>query len=131
MIHFPIALLLMAALGEVWGRFRGRPAGWTTGTLMCGALGAVFAMGFGWMLVWFNGYERSATLTLHQYMGTGTALVAMLSAAVHWKFGRERPQWWTTGSIIVTAAMVGVTGHLGGTLVHGSLLAPRQGLNVE
>jgi hypothetical protein len=26
-IHFPIALLLMAALGEVWGRLRGRPAG--------------------------------------------------------------------------------------------------------
>jgi hypothetical protein len=26
-IHFPIALLLMAALGEAWGQVRGHPAG--------------------------------------------------------------------------------------------------------
>jgi len=123
MIHFPIALLLMAALGEVGGRIRGRSVGWTTGTLMCGALGAVFSMGLGWMLVWFSRYETSTTLTLHQYLGTATAFLAILSSGVYWKFGRKRPQWWTTVPIVLTAAMVGLTGHLGGTLVHGSLFS--------
>jgi uncharacterized membrane protein len=123
-IHFPIALLLMAALGEVWGRMRGRPAGWTGATLIFGALGAAVSMALGWMLVIFDGYDRSGTLTLHQYIGTATAIVAVGTASVYWKVARARARWWTTSLIIMTAAMVAVTGHLGGTLVHGSLLAP-------
>jgi uncharacterized membrane protein len=123
-IHFPIALLLMAALGEIWGKVRGHPAGWTRATLIGGAMGAAVAMALGWMLVLFDGYERSATLTLHQYLGTATAIFAVGTAAVHWKFARERARWWTTSLIIVIAALVGVTGHLGGTLVHGNLFTP-------
>ncbi len=123
-IHFPIALLLMAALGEVWGRLRRRPAGWTTATLVCGAIGAVVAMALGWLLVWFSGYDTSSTLTQHQYLGTATAVFSVGAAVAHCKFGLTRPKWWTTALILLTAAMVGATGHLGGTLVHGSLLAP-------
>jgi uncharacterized membrane protein len=123
-IHFPIALLLMAALGEVWGRVRGRPAGWTTATLVCGAMGAALSMALGWMLVIFDGYDASTTLSLHQYLGTATAIFAIVAAAAHWRFARENARWWTTFLIIFTAAMVGITGHLGGTLVHGNLFAP-------
>jgi len=123
-IHFPIALLLMAALGEVWGRVRGRSAGWTTATLICGAIGAAISMGLGWMLVLFDGYDSSTTLTLHQYLGTATAIFAVGTATVYWKFAREKARWWTTSLIILTAAMVAITGHLGGTLVHGNLFAP-------
>jgi uncharacterized membrane protein len=124
LIHFPIALLLMAALGELWGRVRGRPAGWTTATLICGAMGAAVSMALGWMLVMFDGYDRSTTLTLHQYMGTATAIFAVGTAAAHWRFAGEKARWWTTALIILTAAMVAATGHLGGTLVHGNLFAP-------
>jgi hypothetical protein len=123
-IHFPIALLLMAALGEVWGRISGRPAGWTTATLICGAMGAAVSMGLGWMLVIFDGYDGSVTLTLHQYLGTATAVCAIGTAVAHWMFAREKARWWTTSLIILTAAMVAVTGHLGGTLVHGNLFSP-------
>jgi hypothetical protein len=123
-IHFPIALLLMAALGEIWGRVRGRPAAWTSATLICGAMGAAVSMTLGWMLVMFDGYDGSVTLTLHQYLGTATAIFAVGTAAVYWKFAREEARWWTTSLIILTAAMVAVTGHLGGTLVHGNLFAP-------
>jgi uncharacterized membrane protein len=123
-IHFPIALLLMAALGEIWGLVRGRPAGWTAATLICGAMGAAVSMSLGWMLVIFDGYDRSAILTLHQYLGTATAIFAVGTALVYCKFAREKPRWWTTSLIILTAAMVAVTGHLGGTLVHGNLFAP-------
>jgi hypothetical protein len=112
-IHFPIALLLMAALGEVWGRVRGRPAGWTTATLMCGAIGAVVSMALGWVLVWFSGYESSSTLTLHQYLGTATAILAIVTAAIYWrKVAKGKPRWWMTALILI-AAMVGLTGHLG------------------
>jgi uncharacterized membrane protein len=123
-IHFPIALLLMAAFGEVWGRVRGRPAGWTPATLVCGAIGAAVSMALGWMLVIFDGYDSSLTLTLHQYLGTATAIFAVGTAALYWKFAREKPRWWTTSLIVLTAAMVAVTGHLGGTLVHGNLFGP-------
>jgi uncharacterized membrane protein len=94
------------------------------GTLMFGALGAVVSMGLGWTLVWFSGYEGSAVLTWHQVLGTATAVSAVLSAVVCWRTGAERRSWWRTGLILVTAALVGVTGHLGGTLVHGNLLSP-------
>jgi uncharacterized membrane protein len=123
-IHFPIALLLMAALGEVCGRVRGRPAGWTAATLICGAMGAAVSMALGWLLVIYDGYDSSVTLTLHQYLGTATAIFAVATAVLYWKLARERARWWTTSLIILTAAMVAVTGHLGGTLVHGNLFAP-------
>jgi uncharacterized membrane protein len=123
-IHFPIALLLMAALGEAWTRLRGQPAGWTTATLLCGAIGAAASMTLGWLLVLYSGYDASTTLTLHQYLGTATAILAIAAAALHWKFARQKPRWWTTSLILVTAAMVTLTGHLGGTLVHGNLFAP-------
>lgn len=123
-IHFPIALLLVAALGEVWGRMRGRHVVWTGAMLIFGAMGAAVSMALGWMLVIFDGYDASGTLTLHQYLGTATAIVAVGTAAVYWKFARERARWWTTSLIIMTAAIVAVTGHLGGTLVHGNLLSP-------
>jgi len=51
-------------------------------------------------------------------------IFAVATAVVYWKFAREKARWWTTSLIILTAAMVAVTGHLGGTLVHGSLFAP-------
>ena len=123
-IHFPIALLLVAALGELWGLARGRSVGWTTATLIFGAMGAAASVAFGWVLVLLNGYETSVTLTLHQYLGTATALFAVGTAAVYWKVAREKSRWWTTSLIILTAAMVAVTGHLGGTLVHGNLFMP-------
>ncbi len=110
-------------LGEVWGRVRGRRAGWTAATLNCGAMGAAGSMALGWILVWFSGYEASSTLTLHQYMGTGTAILAVFCAVAYWKIGERGPRWWMTGMILLTAGMVGLTGHLGGTLVHGNIFS--------
>jgi len=87
-------------------------------------MGEAVYMGLGWMLVIFDGYDGSVTLTLHQYLGTATAVCAIGTAVAHWMFAREKARWWTTSLIILTAAMVAVTGHLGGTLVHGNLFAP-------
>jgi peptidoglycan/LPS O-acetylase OafA/YrhL len=81
-------------------------------------------MALGWMLVMFDGYDSSVTLTLHQYLGSATALFAVGTAVAHWIFAREKARWLTTSLIILSAAMVSVTGHLGGTLVHGNLFAP-------
>jgi len=117
-IHFPVALLLMAALGEVWGQ----PARWSRGSLFAGALGAVVAMGLGWMLVWFAGYEATPLLRWHQIFGTATAGVAVVAAGVYWRIGDLRRSGWRTGVVLGAGLLVGVTGHLGGMLVHGSLL---------
>ncbi len=123
-IHFPVALLLVAALGEVWGRVRGRVVGWTTATLVFGAVGALFSMALGWMLIWFSGYECSRTLTRHKYLGTATAIIAIVAVAAHFKLVKGQARWWATSLVVVTAAMVALTGHLGGTLVYGDLFAP-------
>ena len=123
-IHFPVALLLVAALGEVWGKVRGRAVSWTSATLVFGAVGALFSMALGWMLIWFSGYEHSRTLTRHKYLGTATAIVAIVAVLAHFKLIERQGRWWATSLVLVTAAMVALTGHLGGILVYGDLISP-------
>ncbi len=81
-------------------------------------------MTLGWLLVWFSGYEASSTLTLHQYLGTATAILAIAATVIHWKVVRGQSRWWMTILLLIVAGMVGLTGHLGGTLVHGNIFGP-------
>ena len=124
--HFPVALLLVAALAEALGWFRPHAA-WNdiaAFNLHLGALSAVVVATMGWALAATMGTEPDlrTTLSWHRWLGTGTAVCAVAIVGL-W--------WWqrivvTPGrriayrlALIGVALLVSVTGHLGGLLVYG------------
>ncbi|MEY3144262.1 MAG: hypothetical protein RLY21_2755 [Planctomycetota bacterium] len=131
-VHFPIALALVA-VGAEWWRSLTRQQGMSPLTrplLWIAAISAVFATATGWInAAHEHDGDISRTLDLHRWIGTGTT-VALLCVA-----------WWCqalTATLIrpsaeamaqlgsfrwialVGAIAVSVTGHLGGELVYGS-----------
>jgi len=131
-VHFPIALALVA-VGAEWWRSLTRQQGMSPLTrplLWIAAIAAVFATATGWInAAHEHDGDISRTLDLHRWIGTGTtvaliavawwcqALTAILirpSAEAMAQLGSFR---WVA---LVGAIAVSVTGHLGGELVHGS-----------
>ncbi len=123
-VHFPIALLLAAAAGEMWGVVRGVRHPWlpVRYCVLLGAVSAVVAAVLGWLLADIAGYGAGSPqlLALHRWVGT---------AAAAWAFGlailserdafRGERSWVFRGALAIGALLVGVAGHLGGTMVHG------------
>jgi len=147
-VHFPIALALVA-VGVEWWRSLSRREGLSAMTrplLWIAAVSAIVSTATGWINASFEhaGSEAEA-LALHRWIGTGTtvALVGLAwwcellaaealaaSARVAASIGTFR--W----GALVGAIAVSVTGHLGGDLVHGEgyltdYLLPRQEKPVE
>lgn len=123
-VHFPIALIIVAGLLTWIGR-PGSPrrlaAAWCLGL---GALGAALAATTGWMLADFEPIERSArtTLLLHRWLGVGVAALSLLALAASALTRGEKGRAETvhTGALFLAVVGVAIGGHLGGTLVHGS-----------
>jgi len=120
-VHFPIALLSVAALFECWRLVR-RQAGPNPATLplsVLAALGAVAASLFGFFLADYDEVEGSL-LDLHKWVGLGATAVALLSAGAAIKAG-------TCGislkilriTLLLGSGLVLGTGYLGGELVFG------------
>jgi hypothetical protein len=139
-IHFPIALLLAAALGELWCAWRGVQAPWppVQYCVLLGAAGAMVAVPLGWLLADYGGYGAGSpvvvdlqrwigtnagvwsVLRLHRWIGTtvgvwavGLALLSALDAR------RERRSPLFRIFLWIGALLVGAAGHFGGLLVHG------------
>ncbi len=115
-VHFPIALILVAAAVDLIGWIRKNPAPAEAINILLGfaALGAVVAAATGW---WFAKQQENADgtlLTWHRWLGV--AVVAIAAAA--WLSGNLRVlsphrRW----LLLVGAVLVAVCGHLGGLLV--------------
>jgi uncharacterized membrane protein/mono/diheme cytochrome c family protein len=125
-VHFPIALLIVAAVGEWLGILCKRPR-WRDAACDClvlGAVAAVAAAPLGWFNAMFAGYSGSSadTLLLHRWFGVGTAAWAVMTAAIV-VIGRVRQsnamRRWGAIAILIGAIVVSITGHLGGKLTHG------------
>lgn len=123
-VHFPIALLLVAALTEaIWAvsdkpnfRFTARLC------LLLGALGAVGAATLGWFLAGFQFTDPTWIRTTHRWLGTSTAAWAILTLVLsEWTERHNRVRWvrsyWAT--LFLGAALVAVTGFFGGAMVYG------------
>ena len=118
-VHFPIALLVTAALLELAGALRAR---WrmdrVVTVLACaGAVGSLLSASFGWIHtgLWFGGNEA---MVWHRMIGTllvpATVLIAWLSARQVSGRGVLRVALWTVALVLL------VQGYLGGELAHGA-----------
>ena len=130
-VHFPIALALVA-VGVEWWRALSRREGLsplTVPLLWIAAIAALASTATGWVNAAHEyGSEDTPALALHRWIGTLTAF-ALLGLA--W-FGQSVAAQAAAGATkaaaaigsfrwfgLVSAIAVSVTGHLGGDLVHG------------
>jgi uncharacterized membrane protein len=124
LIHFPIALIVVAALAELAATVT-RVRKWhvvAVANLRAGATLAVAAAIAGWILASASGIEPSATLEWHRWLGTiaATAAAAAALATVGADGPSERARWIYRIALCGAAACVALTGHLGGILVWGA-----------
>jgi uncharacterized membrane protein len=119
--HFPIALLIVAVFSEVLGWWT-RKETWLACTRFLLLIGAASALGTA-TLGWLNVYAGVSTMyKFHQWLGTGTALWSVLTAGCAILFecregSPERAR--LRGALFLGAALVGLTGFLGGAIVYG------------
>ena len=121
LVHFPVALLLVAAALAFWphrGESHAAASGWC---LALGLLGALAASASGWVFAELDPPGRSLEdrLLWHRVSGlacAGAALAAWLAGRA--RAGRARHlQRWT---LLLSALLAGLAGHLGGEMVHGA-----------
>lgn len=124
-VHFPIALLVLAALIEAYP-FRKKTRGPADAAYLCLVLGcaaAVCAAGMGWVLAaeTFGG-EDGRTLGLHRWLGVtlaGGSVGLLILATVSRRRGATSLLYAYRTGVFTCALLVGIVGHLGGTLTHG------------
>jgi uncharacterized membrane protein len=126
-LHFPVALLSLAAALELVRIFRddARLGKLTVFLLAVGAVGAVLAAGTGWIFAHESHPKEPmrTILTWHRWLGVTTAALSVLAwAAAHrWADDPRRGARWL-GRIVVwlAAGLLIVTAHLGALLVWGT-----------
>jgi mono/diheme cytochrome c family protein len=123
LLHFPLGLLVAAAIAECWSLVRASrvPAPAVRFCVILGATFAVATVALGWLHA-FNGYGAGMPrlLNLHRWLGTaaglwvvGTAVFSEQDA----RRGERRPL--TRVLLFVGALLIGLSGHFGGLLAHG------------
>ena len=124
LIHFPIALIFAAGVGEAWSaRRRGRaPSSSVRFCLWLGALAAVPTAGLGWLFAAGGAGASSPQLLLaHRWLGTTAAALLVATAASAEGDARRglrsgQTRFLLAGGVIVT----GLAAHLGGVLARGA-----------
>ena len=123
LVHFPIALILIAAVAELAflvTRFRM----WHTVAVANVRAGAAFALasaGAGWLLASSHIVEASPALEWHRWLGLMAAVAAIAAALMTMKIDQMgRRQWRYRIALFSAAAFVAVAGHFGAVLVWGA-----------
>lgn len=122
-VHFPIALLTLAALCESWQIVR-RKSGVAAATPLClgvGAASAVLASLFGLLFEEFDGGSGGSMVDIHKWVGIAATAVALVAVVLLLKAAASPKALAGLRAFLFTgAALVGLTGYLGGELVFGS-----------
>ncbi|MCL4217906.1 MAG: hypothetical protein KJ052_12985, partial [Candidatus Hydrogenedentes bacterium] len=126
-VHFPIAIILAAALAEMLNLRLKRPIFSLSARylVILGALSALGTAGLGWAAGAYAHFpgELAATLVWHRWLGTAAAATAVLAGI----FSGLRSRYQNSAamcrlylvSLFASAALVGLAGHLGAMLVYG------------
>lgn len=122
-IHFPIALLLAAAAGEVWSAWRRirQPAPAVRFCVLLGAISAIVAAALGWLHA-ASGYglDSPVILAWHRSFGTATAVLSVILAVLSEIDSRRGTRsWWFRLLLLLVALLVAVAGYFGGRLAYG------------
>jgi uncharacterized membrane protein len=123
-IHFPIALLMAAALAELLGFFF--PSGTLPAAarycLWLAALGALIAVPLGWAAASASGYT-SEEIFWHRWTGTTTGILAW-AALIVGELSRRPSRRGLAGLyralLFAAAILVAVAAHLAGLMVNGA-----------
>ncbi len=125
-VHFPIALILLAAAAEGVRAKWDRPqlAKLVTFLLIVGAAGSALASITGWVFA-FESHPRPSLawmLSWHRWLGIATAVLGGFSAWIAWKLA-DTPstgaRWCRRLLIWLTAALLVFTAHFGALMVWG------------
>jgi mono/diheme cytochrome c family protein/uncharacterized membrane protein len=125
-VHYPIALLTVAAAAELLRMVTGRGKRALNAVsrygVGFGALTAVVAGILGWFLGGFLLTDASWVKTTHRWLGTSTVACAGLVLVLSERSrhpDRQRTRIWFRVALFIVAVLVSVTGFFGGALVFG------------
>lgn len=124
-LHLPIGFLSLAAILEAWFWWRRVPWARQANTLVLpvAALSAVAAAGLGWLRAGAGEFDPQL-LTLHRWSGVALAVAAVLTTFLlpHPDRGTPSRRQVTRFRAAFGVAMflLGLAGHFGGSLTHGS-----------
>jgi uncharacterized membrane protein len=118
LVHFPIALLLLAVIAEFLSLAL-RDARWrfvASVSLRAGAVSAVATAAAGWLLAAAGPVEPTVYLEWHRWLGTAVAVLATTAALA--AYARATSLYRV--SLFTAGALLPVAGHLGAVLVWGA-----------
>ena len=125
LVHFPIALIVIAATAELGVMVTRLPA-WralAVANLRAGAALAVISAAAGWLLASSRIVGASSSLEWHRWLGSGAVVLASAAACTTGRVisrPSSRRTWVYRAALFSAAALVGVAGHLGAVLVWGA-----------
>jgi uncharacterized membrane protein/mono/diheme cytochrome c family protein len=123
-VHFPVALLVVAAGLALLARLRRRQAEADFALVTClgvAALTAPLSAATGWLLASADGHSDD-TVFLHRWLGIALALLA----PVLWRLqvsamrrDHARSRAWLLGLLLLAGLLVAIVGHTGGEITRG------------
>lgn len=124
-VHFPIALLILAAAVESWSvvRRKRKPLHTTLVCLYFGAAAAVVATLLGWANADANA-QHGTIVAIHRWLGVAVAAFALVAVTLSiFVARRETPGfkllWGYRASILAAGGLVGLVGMYGGMISFG------------
>jgi uncharacterized membrane protein len=124
LLHFPIALVLVAAGAELVAILTHRRA-WhvvAAANVRAGAMFAVATAITGWLFASASAVDDLRSLEWHRWIGTAAVVATISAALASAGIDRQSPttRWMYRIALVWAAALVGITGHLGARLVWGT-----------
>lgn len=128
LVHLPIGILLLACL-FLWQSRKDKYAHLQPAVniiLLIGMISAMASCVTGYILYQTGDYDADA-VDLHQWMAVSVALVSIITFYCRRKIALQK---WQLPLALILVGLIFVTGHLGGSITHGSdyLTQPLQGL---